>query len=68
MIYGDILQSLISGDSARRPFPNEDMRAPGIDLSATNAHTWNANVAPQPQTHRDTNGLVIETETTQSNG
>jgi len=38
----------MSGDSARRPFANEGMCATGINLSATNARTWNANVAPQP--------------------
>ena len=42
----------MSGDSARRPFAIEleGMRATGINLSATNARMWNANVAPQPQT------------------
>ena len=57
------VQSLLSGDSARRPFANEGMRATGINLSATNARIWNANVAPQPQTHCHTNGFIIQTET-----
>ena len=45
------------------PFANEDMRATSINLSATNALRWNANVAPQPQTHCHANGFIIQTET-----
>ena len=52
----DIVQSLMSGDSARHPFANKGMRATGINLSATNARMWNANVAPQPQTQCHANG------------
>jgi len=59
----DVVQSLMSGDSARRPFANEGMRATGINLSATNACMWNANVAPQPQTYCHANGFIIQTET-----
>jgi len=54
----DVVQSLMSGDSARRPFANEGMRATGIKLSARNT---NANVAPQPQTHCHANGFIIKT-------
>ena len=53
----------MSGDSARRPFANEGMLATGINLSATNARMWNANVAPQPQTHCHADGFIIHTET-----
>ena len=59
--YDDVVQSLMSGNSATHPFANEGMRALGIDPSATNTRMWNANVASQPQTHHDTNRLVIET-------
>jgi len=64
----DIVQSLMSGDSTGSTFADEGMRATGIHLSATAVGVWNANVSPQSQTNRDTNGLVIETEAARHDG
>ena len=50
---------MVSGDSARRRFANEGMRATGINLSATNTCMWNVNVAPQPQIRCHANGIII---------
>ena len=47
----DVVQSLMSGDSARRPY--EDTRATGFKASARNM--WKANVACQPQTDYQAN-------------
>ena len=58
----------MSGDLTGSTFADEGMCAVGIHLSATATSMWNANAILQSQTNCDTNGLVIETEATWSDG